>query len=198
MKLRLKQLHKPVELWDEKIPQALCNIRCLSSKAIGFESPHKNLFGFRRCSSLDQNYIDFDKSDVTPTCSSFTPEWKSQGSAVFVKNFTKKSEDDSLVQLARILRLLSPQHAVVSYLDKNRIYTITTQHSYRRDQNLSPSILWCKRASSPVKTVESHPHVGLNVSPARQSLEEASSPPLRRSGRLRNQRQGECGDYMYY
>ena len=26
VKIRLKQLHKPAELWDEEIPQALCNI----------------------------------------------------------------------------------------------------------------------------------------------------------------------------
>ena len=118
-KLRLKQLHKPAELWDEEIPQDLCNIRCMSSRAIGFESPHDRLFGFTRRSSLDQNYIDFDKSDVTPTCSSSTPGWMSQGSTAFIKNFTKKSKDDSIVQLARIVRLLSPQHAVVSYPEKN-------------------------------------------------------------------------------
>ena len=65
MKLRLKQFHKPAELWDEEIPQALCNVRCLSSRAIGFESPHNRLLGFTRRSSLDQNHIDFDKTDVT-------------------------------------------------------------------------------------------------------------------------------------
>ena len=127
VKLRLKQLHKPAVLLDEEIPQAVCNIRCLSSRAIGFESPHNHLFGFTRRSSLDQNYIDLDKSDVTPTCSSSKPEWMSQGSAVFMKHFTMKSKDDSLVQPARILRLLSPQHAVVSYPKKNRIATVATK-----------------------------------------------------------------------
>ena len=227
MKLRLKQLHKPAEILDEDIPQVLCNIRCLSSWAIGFESPHSCLFGFTRRSSLEQNYIGFDKSDVTPTCSSSTPKWMSQGSTVFIKNFTKKSKDDSLVHLARYLRLLSPQHAVVSYTETNRIDTVakkfiskgpepdTTNTSEQNPTEIptEPDTVAndtsqelpseqansrCKRAPSTVKTVESPSDVGLNVSPAKQFLEETSSPPLPRGGRLRKQRQVECGDYVYY
>ena len=225
VKLRLKQLHKPAVLWDEEIPQALCSIRCLSSTAIAFECTDNHLFGFTRRSSLDHE--GFDKNGVTPTCSSSTPERMSQGSAVFIKNFTKKSKDASLVHSARILGLLSPQRAVVSYPEKIRIDTVATKFISKgtepdptdtseqnpmeipterntvaldTKQELPPEQAnsRCKRAPSPVKTVESPSDVGLNVTPAKQSLEETSSPPLRRSGRLRKQNQVECGDYVYY
>ena len=151
----------------------------------------------------------------------------SQGSAVFIKNFTKKSKDASLVHSARILGLLSPQRAVVSYPEKNRIDTVATKFISKgpepdptdtseqnpmeiptepntvaldTSQELPPeqASSRCERAPSPVKTVESPSDVGLNVTPAKQSLEETSSPPLRRSGRLRKQNHLECCDYVYY
>ena len=149
-----------------------------------------------------------------------------QGSAVFIKSFTEKLKDDSLVQPARTLRLLSSQPAVVSYPEKNRINTFATKFiskgpepdpPYTSEQNpteipTKPNTVApdsskelrpeqanapSRRAQSPVKTVESPSDVGLNVSLAKQSIEETSSPPLRRSGRIRKQRQGECGDSVY-
>ena len=181
-----------------------------SKLKLGVESPHNRLFGFTRRSSLNQNYIDFDKSDVQPTCSSSTSDWMSHGSAVFMvrQNFTKKSKDDSLVQAARILRLFSPQYAVISYPEENLIDTVATKFISKgpepdpantSEQNLTEiptkpdtvaldtsrelppaqANFRCKKASSPVKTVESPPDVGLNLSRTKQSLKETSTPPIR-------------------
>ena len=152
-------------------------------------------------SSLDQNYIDFAKIYVTPTCCRSTPDWMSQGSAAFITNFTKNSKNNSLVQPARILRhnLLSPQLAVDSYSEKNRINTAAIKFISKgpepdptktSEQNSTeiptePDTMAidtlqerppeqansrCKRVPSAVKTVESPSDVCLNVSPAKQFL----------------------------
>ena len=95
--LQLKQLHKPAELWDEKVAQALCkNMQHLSSRAVGFESPQNRLIRFTRPSLLDLNIIDIDKTDVRPPCSISTPKSMYQSPALFIRN----SKDDTLVHAA--------------------------------------------------------------------------------------------------
>ena len=55
----------------------------------------------------------------------------------------------------------------------------------------------CRRAPSPVDVVESCSDVDLNVSLAKKSFEKTSFLPLRRSDRLRNEKQQEHGDYVF-
>ena len=127
-------------------------------------------------------------------CSSSTSGWMSQCSAVFIEIFTKMSKVDSLVLPARILRLLSPSilysTCTLSIPTELDTVALDTSQELRPEQANSR----CQRAPSPVKTAESPSDVGLNVSPAKQSLEETSSPPQRRSDRRRKERQEECGD----
>ena len=127
MNLRLKQSSKPIGIWDEELLATLMNIRSLGSRAIGFESPHNRFFGFSRRSSLD-----LQKEQMTTRLSPpLTPAWMTAGEPIYVKNFNKTSEDDPLVQPAKVVRVLSHHHAVVAYTDKNTVDTVNTKYVAR-------------------------------------------------------------------
>ena len=123
----------------------------------------------------------------------------SLGSTVIIKNLTKKTKDVSVVQPARMRRLLLPQHTVASYpAKKNRIETNFTKfilkgpestdtpnHSEQnptesdivspdRTQELPPeeATVHCGTAPSPVKAVKRFSDVDLNVYLAKQSIQE--------------------------
>ena len=127
VKLRLKQSSKPNGLRDEELPAALMNIRSLGSRAIGFESPHNQFFGFSRRSSLDLQ----EEQMTTRLSPTLTPTWMRAGDPIYVKNFNKISKDDPLVQPARVVKVLSPLHAVVAYTDNNTVDIVNTKYVAR-------------------------------------------------------------------
>ena len=134
VKLRLRQQSKPAEKWDEEIPMALSNIRGLGSRALKFECPHNRLFGFSRRSTLQTSKRDDQDIVQHPVSESVTPNWLRNGQDIYVKNFRKAAKDDPLVQPARLVRLLSPHHALVSYPHSNRTDTVATKYLSKREE----------------------------------------------------------------
>ena len=121
VKLRLKQLNKSLDQWDEELNMALMNIRTLACRTINNESPHNRLFAFTRRTALKNGDLqDHYLADV--------PEWMSPASPVYVKNFVRNRKDDPLVKEARIVKVISPQHALVSYPQTNRVDTVATKY----------------------------------------------------------------------
>ena len=197
VKLRLKQANKNINQWDEEMNFALMNIRTLACRAIDNESPHNRLFAFTRRSSL--------KNEQTQEEPPFdVPLWMKPASPVFVKNFVRHTKDDPLVKEARVVKVFSPQHALVSYPDSNRVDTVATKYlSKSTDQDQQPvnTDMPERDVVGPDKDDPSgcdgvdrsqDPDPGIISQPV-----EVTTEP-RRSARIRKQKQGECGDFIYY
>ena len=56
------------------------------------------------------------------------PDWMKSASPSYVKNFVRNREDDPLVREARIVKVISPQHALVSNPQTNRLDTGATKY----------------------------------------------------------------------
>ena len=121
VKLRLKQLNKSLDQWEEELNMALMNIRTLACRTINNESPHNRLFAFTRRTALKNGDLqDHYLADV--------PEWMNPASPVYVKNFVRNRKDNPLVKEARMVKVISPQHALVSYPQTNRVDTVAKKY----------------------------------------------------------------------
>ena len=61
-----------------------------------------------------------------------SPDWLKCGSPIYVKNFQKTRKDDPKVVPARLVKLLSPQHAKVAFPDTKKVETIWTKYIAKR------------------------------------------------------------------
>ena len=206
VKLRLKQLNKDLSCWDEELHFALMNIRTLASRATNWESPHNRLMAFTRRSTLLRKDIQVDRHELE------VPNWLSPGANVFVKKFVRNTKDDPLVEEARIVKVISPQHALVSHTGKNRVDTVATKYLAKAPSEPQSQLDQGVTSSSPSQDDQTaqttdllaEPEVTTEIPVSQDSSggSTANTTVPRRSARIQGQttskKRGECGDYIYY
>ena len=107
-------------LWEEALPHALNSIRSLVNSATGM-TPHDRLFKFtRNTSSYSQNRM---------------PDWINKPGPILLKNFTRSSKNDPLVQEVELLDS-NPHYAWIQH-DDGRQQTISTRHLARKPRGRS-------------------------------------------------------------
>jgi len=97
LKLRLAEKGCSENRWAEEMHFALMNIRALSSRAIGYQSPHNQFMGFTRKSTLDANLAPYEPLNVTSL-----PSWLKPGNKAFLKRQPRHSKSEPLIDIVLI------------------------------------------------------------------------------------------------
>ena len=131
VQLRLCQENLSADKWESQLSYSLMNIRSLPSRALDFESPHERFLAFYRRSTLEGAFdIIQPKNDVN------FPAWMSPGASAYLKtnamNHLMKGKDT--LKEVIIIRVLSPYHARVRYLDTDREDTVSTRYLARKPE----------------------------------------------------------------